>query len=237
MSTHTQPRGVTQRVGRCPGVPLTYWAAMTFDGIPLAALDFYEGLEADNSKTYWTEHKGVYESSVRGPITALCEQLAPEFGDVHFFRPHRDLRFSPDKRPYKEHQGATVGSHYFHVDASGLFVATGYYQMRPDQVARYREAVDDGKTGPALETIVTTIRSDGYEIGGDQLKTKPRGYDADHPRIELLRHKALVTWRTFGAPDWLPTSDAAEHIATTWREMTPLHAWLDNHVGPPREQS
>jgi uncharacterized protein (TIGR02453 family) len=209
---------------------------MTFDGIPLAALDFYEGLEADNSKTYWAEHKAAYESFVRGPIKALAEQLSSEFGDVHMFRPHRDLRFSPDKRPYKDHQGATVGDYYFHVDASGLFVATGYYQMRPDQVSRYREAVDDDKAGAALESIVTAIRSDRYEVGGEQLKTKPRGYDADHARIDLLRHKALVTWRNFGAPDWLPTVATADHIASTWRDMTPLRAWLDDHVGPPREE-
>lgn len=210
---------------------------MTFDGIPLAALDFYEGLEADNSKTYWAEHKQSYESSVRAPLTALAERLAPEFGDVHLFRPHRDLRFTPDKRPYKEHQGVTVGAYYLHVDASGLFVATGYYQMSPDQIARYREAVDDERSGPALHSVVTALRADDYEIGGEQLKTKPRGYDADHPRIELLRHKALVTWRTFGAPDWLTTPAATDHIAATWREMTPLRAWLDDHVGPSRESS
>lgn len=210
---------------------------MTFDGIPLAALDFYEGLEADNTKTYWTEHKSGYDTSVRAPVAALAEQLAPEFGDVHLFRPHRDLRFSTDKRPYKTQQGATVGPHYFQVSAAGLFVATGYYRMSPDQVTRYREAVDDDALGRELETAVTSLRSGGYTIGGDQLKTKPRGYDADHPRIDLLRHKALVTWHEFGAPNWLSTPDVAGHVAAAWRDMEPLRAWLDDHVGPPRESS
>ncbi|HEX6196756.1 MAG TPA: DUF2461 domain-containing protein [Jiangellaceae bacterium] len=210
---------------------------MTFDGIPVAALDFYEGLEADNTKTYWTEHRHVYDTAVRAPVAALAERLAPEFGDVHLFRPHRDLRFSADKRPYKTQQGATVGPHYFHVSAAGLFVATGYYRMSPDQVARYREAVDDDAHGPALETTVTALRSDGYTIGGERLKTKPRGYDADHPRIELLRHKALVTWHEFGPADWLSTPTAAERVAAAWRDMEPLRAWLDDHVGPSREPS
>lgn len=208
---------------------------MTFDGFPLDALDFYEGLEADNTKTYWTEHKDVYDKAVRAPVAALAEHLAPAFGNVHLFRPHRDLRFSADKRPYKVQQGATVGVHYFHIGAAGLFVATGYYRMSTDQVARYREAVDDDARGPALESAVTGLRSAGYTIGGDQLKTKPRGYDADHPRIELLRHKALVTWHEFGAPDWLPTPAAAERVAAAWRDMEPLQAWLDDHVGPSRE--
>jgi uncharacterized protein (TIGR02453 family) len=206
---------------------------VTFIGIPFAALDFYEGLEADNSKTYWNQHKDVYEASVRGPVTALAEALSAEFGDVYLFRPYRDLRFSRDKRPYKEHQGATVGSHYFHVDAAGLFAATGYYQMSSDQVARYREAVDDETSGSALESVAAHLRAARYEVGGEQLKTKPRDYPADHPRIDLLRHKAMVAWISFGSPSWLTTPEAAEHVAAAWRDMASLQNWLDNHVGPP----
>lgn len=207
---------------------------MTFTGIPIAALDFYEGLEADNSKTYWNQHKDIYQASVRAPVTALAEALTAQFGDVYLFRPYRDLRFSRDKRPYKEHQGATVGPHYFHVDAAGLFAATGYYQMSPDQVERYREAVDEETTGPTLEKIVVRLRADGYEVGGEQLKTKPRDYPANHPRIELLRHKALVAWVSFGSPGWLTTPEAADRVAAAWRDMAPLQNWLDGHVGPPR---
>ncbi len=207
---------------------------MTFTGIPFEALDFYEGLEAYNSKTYCNEHRDVYETSVRGPVIALAETLSADFGHVNVFRPYRDLRFSRDKRPYKEHQGATVGPHYFHVDAAGLFAATGYYQMSSDQLTRYRDAVDDEKSGPALASIVARVRGAGYEVGGGQLKTKPRDYPADHPRIELLRHKALVAWVNFGAPDWLTTPEAADRIAAAWRDMRPLQAWLDDHVGPPK---
>jgi uncharacterized protein (TIGR02453 family) len=207
---------------------------VTFSGIPLAALDFYESLEADNSKTYWNQHKDIYEASVRAPVTALAEALSPEFGAVYLFRPYRDLRFSRDKRPYKEHQGATVGPHYFHVDAAGLFAATGYYQMSSDQVARYRGAVDEDKSGTALESVVANLRAAGYEVGGEQLKTKPRDYSADHPRIELLRHKAMVAWLSFGSPGWLTKPEAADHVAAAWRDMAPLQDWLDDHVGPAR---
>jgi uncharacterized protein (DUF2461 family) len=74
---------------------------MAFRGWSTVALDFYEGLEADNSKAYWTEHKPVYESEVRAPMEALLEELAPEFGEAKLFRPYRDVRFSADKSPYK----------------------------------------------------------------------------------------------------------------------------------------
>lgn len=207
---------------------------MTFSGIPIEALDFYEGLEADNTRTYWNQHKDTYESAVRGPMTALAETLAPEFGGVHVYRPYRDLRFSRDKTPYKDHQGALVGDYYVQVSAAGLFVAAGYYRMSPDQVARYREAVDDEAAGPGLVAVVDGIRSGNYEVGGDRLKTKPRGYDADHPRIELLRHRVLVAWTSFGAPDWLDTPAAATQVASAWRELSPLQRWLDEHVGAPR---
>ncbi|MEO8889820.1 MAG: DUF2461 family protein, partial [Jatrophihabitantaceae bacterium] len=70
---------------------------MTFAGIPLAALDFYEDLEADNTKAWWAAHKSMYDDSVRAPIEALATALTPEFGAAKFFRPYRDVRFAKDK--------------------------------------------------------------------------------------------------------------------------------------------
>src|SRR5918994_2520542 len=148
---------------------------------------------------------------------------------------YKGLRFAKCRSPYKEQQGATVGDHYLHVSAAGLFAATGYYQMAPDQVARYREAVDDDATGPKLEKVVARLRDADYTVGGDALKTHPRGYPPDHPLIDLLRHKALVVSTEFGAPAWLHTAEAAERLAVAWREMEPLTEWLNTHVGPTRE--
>lgn len=204
---------------------------MSFRGISDEALEFYEGLAADNTKTYWTANKTVYEQTVRAPLVEMCEVLAPEFGSPYLFRPYRDVRFARDKSPYKEQQGATVGSGYVHVSATGLFAAMGYYRMASDQLGRYREAVDEARPGKKLERLVGSLRDQGYVVSGDTLKTRPRGYPADHPRIELLRHRSLVTWTDFGAPDWLATPGAAGHVAQAWRDMMPLHAWLDKHVG------
>jgi len=86
---------------------------MSFTGIPVAALDFYEDLENDNSKAFWTAHKDVYDEQVKAPLVALAAALGPEFGDGKFFRPYRDIRFAKDKTPYKTHQGCgsvTVGA-------------------------------------------------------------------------------------------------------------------------------
>jgi uncharacterized protein (TIGR02453 family) len=207
---------------------------MTFQGFPVEALDFYEGLESDNTKTYWTAHKQIYDECVRAPLIALCEVLEPEFGDVHLFRPYNDLRFAKDRNPYKEQQGAVVGGHYLHVSAAGLFAASGYHHMAADQVERYREAVDDERTGPKLERLVGKIRAKGYTVGGDALKTRPRDYPPDHPRIDLLRHKGLAAWVEFGSPPWLHTAEAGDRVAQAWRDLAPLSDWLDANVGPSR---
>ena len=92
---------------------------MAFAGIPLAALDFYEDLEADNSKAFWTEHKHVYDEQVKAPLQALAEALAKDFGAPKFFRPYRDVRFSKDKTPYKTHQGIWFGETSTYVQVGG----------------------------------------------------------------------------------------------------------------------
>src|SRR6478609_4809175 len=111
---------------------------MAFEGFPDDGLVFYEGLEADNSKTYWTRHKAAYDTFVRGPLQALLEEIAPEFGTPKVFRPYRDVRFSHDKTPYKTHQGAVVhpdgagaGSWYIQISAEGLMVSGGCWRSSP----------------------------------------------------------------------------------------------------------
>lgn len=207
---------------------------MAFTGIPLKALDFYEDLEADNSKSFWAAHKHVYEQAVRGPLEELAEALGKEFGPGKLFRPYRDVRFSADKTPYKTHQGVwfAESSTYVHVGAEGLFVAAGYWRTTPDQVARLRRAVADDRTGPALAAAVTGVAKKGFEIGGHRLVRVPAGFEKDHPRADLLRHKTLTAHRELGAPEWMGTPKARTEIAKLWRTMAPLVAWLDAHVGP-----
>jgi uncharacterized protein (TIGR02453 family) len=206
---------------------------VAFDGFSDEALEFYEGLEADNSKAYWSAHRHVWERAVRAPMLALLDELETEFGGAHVFRPNRDIRFSADKSPYKTAFGAaTEGGGYVQLSARGLFVAAGYWQTAGDQVARFRDAVAGEDAGPALANMVDALEAAGYEITGAQLKTCPRGYDPHHPRVWLLRHKTLTAHRDFGAPPWLNTPEARDQVAEAWRAMRPLSQWLDSHVGP-----
>ena len=204
-----------------------------FRGWPAEALEFYEGLEADNSKAYWTAHKDVYETVVLSPMKAILAELAPEFGDGKVFRPNRDVRFSTDKSPYKTHIGATLGGGYLQLSANGLAAASGMHGMAPGQLDRYRRAVADDRSGPGLEQAIRAVERRSIEVHGhDSLKTVPKGYPSDHPRAELLRHKGLTTWQEWPPAAWLRTAAAKTRIADFLRHCQPLTDWLSVNVGP-----
>jgi len=211
---------------------------VVFTGFPDEGLVFYEGLEADNSRAYWTAHRSEYDQHVRAPVQALAEELAAEFGTPKLFRPYRDVRFSHDKTPYKTHQGVVLhrdgvalGSVYVQVSADGLLVSGGCWRLQPDQVERYRRAVDAELPGGRLAEEVARLRRAGVTIDGDQLVRAPRGYPTDHPRIDLLRHRSLFASRSWTPADWLGTTEALDRVRSTARHFTALNEWLDRNVG------
>jgi len=207
---------------------------VTFRGWPSQALEFYEGLTADNSKTYWTDHKAVYDTQVHAPMVELLAALEPEFGPGKIFRPYRDVRFSADKTPYKTHLGAWLeAGGYLQLSAEGLAAGCGMYQMAPDQLDRYRRAVADERTGKELAALIATIEQARVAVRGhSSLKTAPSGYPKDHPRLELLRHKGLTTWKEWPPAAWLGTAAAKTRIVEFLRTSRPLREWLDVTVGP-----
>jgi len=214
-----------------------YGHVMTFAGFPVEGMEFYEQLAADNSRTFWQANKGRYDEFVKQPTAALTEALH-EFGPFHMFRPYNDVRFSKNKPPYKTHQGAygecEGGTGYYaQFSADGLMVGAGYYAMAKDQLARFRQAIDGEATGAELSALVADAERRKYSIAAiDSLKTAPRGFPKDHPRIELLRRKGLIAMKEFGAPKWIHTAGAAKRIRDSWTGAADLCAWLDAHVGP-----
>jgi uncharacterized protein (TIGR02453 family) len=209
----------------------------TFAGFSDRALEFYAGLERDSSKAYWTKHKPTYDTEVAAPMRALVQDLDPEFGPGKVFRPYRDVRFSLDKSPYKTHQGAFLGpvlgvGYYVQVDAAGLLVGGGFRAHSPAQVDRYRQAVDADASGAALVTLIDRLKQQGMVIEGARLKTRPRGFPADHPRMDLLRYQELMVLDHCGRPDWLASAAALDEIAAIWRRITPLNDWVMRYVGP-----
>ncbi len=209
---------------------------MAFRGWPEAALAFYEGLEADNSKAYWLDHKDTYERDVKAPMDALLAELTTEFGETKLFRPYRDTRFSRDKSPYKTAIAARIGAGYVQFSADGLFAGAGMYHMMPDQLARFRDSVASEKSGQKLEGVVTTLTKGGLNVHAmEELKTAPKGYPKEHPRIELLRMKGLVAAHAWEPAGWLSTAAAKKRVIDVLRATGPLLAWLEANVGPSAE--
>jgi uncharacterized protein (TIGR02453 family) len=204
---------------------------VSFSGFPVAALDFYDDLEFDNTKSFWEAHKEVYRDSVRAPMTALTAALEPEFGPAKVFRPYRDVRFAKDKTPYKTHQGAFVGvapatGWYVEISAAGTRVGGGFYEASGPRLAAIREAMADERTGGRLDAMLRTFETDGWEVGGDALKTAPRGWDVDHPRIHLLRRKQLFVGRPYGFEDDAIGAGLLGRVRQDWQALRPLVEWL-----------
>ncbi len=207
-----------------------------FSGIPLAAVDFYEQLALNNTKTWWAEHKSEYDTFIRQPLEALLAELEGEFGSGHVYRPYRDVRFSKDKTPYKDHQGALVGvedsiGYYVQISAAGLYIGGGWYAASSKQTQRYRDAVDSAAVA-ALIPALAKARKGGLELGGDLMKTRPRGVDENHPHLDLMRQKSVLVSHQYESPAWLDSRTTLTRVRSAWRAITPLVEWLADHVGP-----
>jgi uncharacterized protein (TIGR02453 family) len=210
---------------------------MTFSGFGRGAGTFFTDLAANNSRDWWLANKSRYEDEIRRPLEELLQDLSAEFGEAKVFRPNRDTRFSTDKSPYKtnaaavtsEGGGATL---YLSLSVEGLHVGGGAYHLARDQLARYRAAVADDRLGDELVTIADALRAAKADVTSrGQLKTAPRGFSADHPRIDLLRQDGLIGIWAHPPRAWLHTKQAADKVAEGWRRLEPLNAWLRANVG------
>jgi uncharacterized protein (TIGR02453 family) len=206
-----------------------------FTGFPEAAFDFYDDLEIDNTRSFWEAQKATYDVAVRAPMVALTEALAAEFGGAKVFRPYRDVRFAKDKTPYKTHQGAFVAAApatgwYVEIAAPGFRVGGGFYHAESADLARIRVAIAEDRRGTELQELLATLVSEGFELGGDRLKTSPRGYDAAHPRIDLLRHKSLVLGRGYGFDPVVHTPALVDRVRDDWRALRPLVDWITREL-------
>ena len=139
---------------------------MTFRGWKVEALEFYEGTGGGQLQGVLDAQQGDYDTLVRAPMEELVAELEPEFGEGKIFRPYRDVRFSADKTPYKTHIAATIGDGYVMLGKDGLGVGAGMHEMAPDQLERYREAVADDASGPALERVIADAKKKDVEVSG-----------------------------------------------------------------------
>ncbi|MGC5627767.1 DUF2461 domain-containing protein [Georgenia sp. Z1344] len=216
-----------------------------FHGLPPGLFQFFEDLAADNTKTFWQANKRRWEEDVRAPVRALLAELSDEFGTLRMFRPNRDLRFSADRSPYKLWTGATSVSraargigYYLEASATGIVAGYGAMLMSPAQLRRYRAAIDDDASGSEFEQLTRTLEARSLPVshGAEEpLRTAPKGYSADHPRIQHLRWKGAAVVQEWAKDDWMHTPETLDAIRTVWRGAAPLKSWLETHVSDPVE--
>jgi len=140
-------------------------------------------------------------------MLALLGELTDEFGEPRLFRPYRDVRFSRDKTPYKT---SIAGDDRYGIRRTVGTRTRGGSWLPPDecgQLDRYRAAVAADRSGAQLERVVRELRAVDIEVRSfDELKTAPRRYPKEHPRIELLRYKGVVAMRSWPPGPWLASA-------------------------------
>lgn len=208
---------------------------MAFRGLDPDAPAFFRELAENNTKAWWTANAQRYAENVRVPFEDLAAELEPEFGDIKIFRPYRDVRFSADKTPYKTHIGMVTRSpvaHYLQLSERGLLLGGGVYDVPPPALARFREIVDDDRLATGLERVLAQLeQAELSPMTDDALRTAPRGYPIDHPRIDLLRLKRLAVGGEDAPADWMWRPDAFEIISESWRSVSVWCTWLADNVG------
>ena len=187
-----------------------------FEGFPDEHREFFAAVAGDTTWYVVQARAEQHERAIRGPMERLVEELEPEFGRAKVYNLHRSPRYWVEHWAYV----ARVDTIAYGVSlsADGLWVEGGWLLGSPDQVERYRAALDVG-----LEEIIAGLRSQGYELLGVKLRRAPS---------ELLAYRSLVAGRRLGSGAWLGTREPVERVREEWRRLRPLVEWLAEHVGP-----
>jgi uncharacterized protein (TIGR02453 family) len=206
---------------------------------PVEAISFLRELEANNDRDWFKANRGRYDSDLVEPARELAAELG-HLGAPRLFRPYNDTRFHM-RPPIKEQLSLAIGyggagGYYVELSLDGLLVAAGLHHPASDQLERYRAAIDDGRRAAAFERAVKTAVAAGLELADPELKRAPRGYPADHPRIDRLRLKELTVYRRHPLEPWLHEPGADERIRAELEGARSLVAWLAKHVGPSQRQ-
>jgi uncharacterized protein (TIGR02453 family) len=222
-----------------------------FDGFPKQGLQFLADLADNNNREWFTENKQTYLDYVVSPAQAFIETVGDQLkfisphiqydtrtnGQGSLMRIYRDIRFSPDKTPYKTYVGIRFWEgagkakdnpgYFLWFDNSGAGLHGGMHGFDKPMLSAYREAVADDRLGPDLERVVESLAAmSDYEVGGEHYKRVPRGFDTDHPRADLLRHNSLYVSSPRIEPAVLSSPKLTAVALDHCEKMAPLQRWL-----------
>ncbi len=224
---------------------------MSFTGFPKQTAAFLTSLARHNDKKWFEAHREDYEAFYLAPAVSFVEAVAPRLKKIDasvqaearvngsIMRINRDVRFSKDKSPYKDHMDLffwcgkkkdwDASGFFFRLSQKELLLGTGLYVFTPKALARYRKAVA-GSAGVALEKIAASLRKRGYDVGKESYKKVPRGFDEDHPRAELLKYGGLIAGWHGRHPEELGKAAFIDFTVKHFTAVAPLHEWLKKNV-------
>lgn len=210
--------------------------------IQQSTLNFLEVLKANNNRDWFQANKAVYERAHQNVIAfadslldkmRIHDHLETASGKASLFRIYADTRFSKDKAPYKTHFGirfsrATAqlrGGYYFHLEPGHSFIAGGFFAPNPDDLKRIREDISfNYEDWNELLTEPNFVSTFG-ELRGDEVKTAPKGFDKDHPAIDLLRKKQFILRHDFTDKEVLQP-DFVEKLDQTFQNLRPFFDYM-----------
>jgi uncharacterized protein (TIGR02453 family) len=182
-----------------------------FPGFPAEGLEFLRKLAKNNKREWFQPRKEIFEANVKEPMIELVEAINAEllkFAPDHIndpkkavYRIYRDTRFSADKTPYKTHIAAVFpprgkpreasAGFYFHVSDTQVGIAAGSYMPGPEQLLAIRTWLADNHK--AFRKAAAAAKGMG-KLQGSTLTRPPKGFDASHPAIDLIKMKQWVFW-------------------------------------------
>lgn len=210
--------------------------------IPLSSFEFLRLLKNNNERNWFNDHKMAYQKQL-GYIESFAQQLLDLMnthdvietasGKKSLYRIYRDTRFSNDKTPYKTHWSGSFkragkqrrGGYYFHIEPGNSFVAGGFFGPSPQDLKLIREQISFD-AAPLRDILsVESFASFFGALKGEQLKTTPKGFDADHQDIDLLRYKQFLLIHQFTDEEVLST-DFLGYCNQGFKNMRPFFDYM-----------
>ncbi len=198
---------------------------------------FLNELKENNDREWFAENKAQFEAAKKDAeqlFKAIQTELMriDEFSPVKMYRIYRDVRFSSDKSPYKTNFGAVFmrkqphnrGSFYVQIEPGASFVGGGFWGPNKDDLLRIRKAIEmEDDLANVLENPVLKKNFGG--LFGEALKTAPKGFDKEHPRVDLLRYKQFLLKQDFPDSDVLST-DFVQQVVQSYQTMQPFFHYM-----------
>ena len=219
-----------------------------FKGFPAEGMAFLRDLKQNNDREWFTPRKEIYETQVRGPMIELVSAVHAEmlrFAPAYVgepkkcvYRVYRDTRFARDKTPYKTHIAASMWSNaigkqggagfYFSISPDEIDIGGGMYAPEPHTLLAVRQYIADNH-----KAFRKTIKG---ELWGESAARAPKGFDPEHPAIDLIRRKHYVLLSN-PKPSIATTPKLLPEIVKTFESLTLFIEFLNRPLLRPAPQN